>query len=366
MKREELRHTNQVLLLVAIVLVALYFGADFLIPLSFAVLFSSLVLPVAKFLERKLHLGRALASFASTLLIFVVTGLLLILLIQQTTVFVKDLAEQKETITAFAEQAQSWLTNLTGYNIKDELDLENQLLGKTVSFFQEPISAFLTNTTGAIAKFLLMLIYVFLLLLYRSRFVKFVRMYTAEDGADELGEIVGKISRVAHHYLWGRIQIMLILAVMYIILFHAYGLEHAWLLVVFGTIITIIPYFGPFISGLLPIIFMVLFGHSSEAVISFSIIIIIVQLIESYVLEPLILGYEVQQNPIFVIIAVILGGTIWGLPGLILFVPLFAILKIIFDHSPPLAPVGYLMGFESKSGERNKSWMHNFLQRFRK
>ncbi len=366
MKREELRHTNQVVLLVALVLVALYFGADFLIPLSFAVLFSSLVLPVANLLERKLHFGRGLAAFASTLLIFVVSGMLLVLLIQQSSVFVKDIAEQKDTISAFAEQTQLWITNLTGINIKEELDLENQLLGKTISFFQEPISALFTNTTGAIAKFLLMLIYVFLLLLYRSRFVKFINMYTAEDGSDELGDIVAKTSRVAHHYLWGRIQVMMILAVMYIILFHAYGLEHAWLLVVFGTLITVIPYFGPFISGLIPIVFMLFFGHSSEAVISFSIIIIIVQLIESYVLEPLILGYEVQQNPIFVIIAVILGGTIWGLPGLILFVPLFAILKIIFDHSPPLAPVGYLMGFDDNKGKRKSSWLHNFVKRFRK
>jgi predicted PurR-regulated permease PerM len=344
----------------------MYFGSAFLIPLSFAVLFSSLVLPVANFLERKLSFGRGLAAFASTHSIFVVTGLLLVLLIQHTTVFVKDLAEQKDAISAFAKQAQSWMADLTGYSAQEQLDLQNQLLGKTVSLIQKPVSAFLTNTTEAIAKFLLMLIYVFLLLLYRSRFIEFINMYAAKDGSDDMGEIVTETSRVAQHYLWGRIQVMMVLAVMYIILFLSYDLEHAWLLVVFGTLITVIPYFGPFISGLLPIIFMVLFGHSSEAVISFSIIIIIVQLIESYVLEPLILGYEVQQNPIFVIIAVILGGTIWGLPGLILFVPLFAILKIIFDHSPALAPVGYLMGFESKNGKRKKGWMHNLLKRFRK
>lgn len=363
MKREDLRHTNQVLLTVGLGIAALYFGASFLIPLSFAVLFSTLVLPLSRFLEQRLHFGRALSSFASTLLIFIITGLLLLLLIQQAIVFINDVVERRATISAFLSEVQAGLTARTGYTLEDQVDLLNQLLGEGISFAQRTVSSVLTNTTGAAAKFLLMLIYVFLLLLYRTRFVKFIRMYTAEGKEDEMAEIVTQTSRVAHHYLWGRLQVMSILAVMYIILFHAYSLEHAWLLVVFGAIITIIPYFGPFISGLLPIIFMVLFGHSSDAVISFTVLIVIIQLIESYVLEPLILGYEVQQNPLFVIIAVILGGAIWGLPGLILFVPLFAILKIVFDHSPALHPVGYLMGFDSKKGPRQGGWFRSLFRR---
>ncbi len=366
MKKEELQHTNQVLLLVAIVLAALYFGAAFLIPLSFAVLFSTLVLPVARFLERKWHFNRVFSSFVGTFLIFVVTGLLLLLFIRQVLVFVNDLVAQRESITAFLSGVQSGLTERTGYTLEEQIDLLNQFFGEAVSFIQRSVSRFLTNTTGAVAKFLLMLIYVFLLLLYRSRFVKFIRMYTSDERSDEVGEIIAQTSRVAHHYLWGRIQVMLILGAMYIVLFHAYSLKHAWLLVVFGALITIIPYFGPFISGLLPIIFMVLFGHSFEAVVSFTVLITVIQLIESYVLEPLILGYEVQQNPLFVIIAVILGGAVWGLPGLILFVPLFAILKIIFDHSPALRPVGYLMGFDSKKGSRKAGVLSSLRRRFGK
>lgn len=353
-------------MLVAIVLTALYVGSAFLIPLSFAILFSTLVLPVARFLERKLSFGRGWSSFAGTLLIFVVTGLLLMLFARQGLVFLNDVVDQRDSIGDFFSKAQSGLTERTGYSLEEQIEVLDRFLEEAVSFFREYLTAFLGNITEAAAKFLLMLIYVFLLLLYRTRFVRFIRMYTSEEKSDEMGEIIAQTSRVAHHYLWGRIQIMLILAVMYIILFQSYSLEHAWLLVVFGALITVIPYFGPFISGLLPIIFMVLFGHSFEAVLSFTILITIIQLIESYVLEPLILGYEVQQNPLFVIIAVILGGAVWGLPGLILFVPLFSILKIIFDHSPALRPVGYLMGFDGKKGGRKAGFIRNMLERFRK
>ncbi|HSI70524.1 MAG TPA: AI-2E family transporter, partial [Gillisia sp.] len=81
-------------------------------------------------------------------------------------------------------------------------------------------------------------------------------------------------------------------------------------------------------------------------IIIFIILVIIIQLIESYVLEPVIIGSEVQQSPLFVIIAIILGGALWGAAGLILFVPIFGILKIIFDHNRELKPLGFLIGYE--------------------
>ena len=91
---------------------------------------------------------------------------------------------------------------------------------------------------------------------------------------------------------------------------------------------------------------MVIFGGSTLEIASFAIIVLIIQLIESYVLEPVIIGSEVQQSPLFVIIAVIVGGALWGAAGLILFVPLFGILKILFDHSGKLRPLGFLIGYE--------------------
>ncbi|MFW5831368.1 MAG: AI-2E family transporter, partial [Prolixibacteraceae bacterium] len=91
-----------------------------------------------------------------------------------------------------------------------------------------------------------------------------------------------------------------------------------------------------------------------QKILLFSAIIVIEQLIESYVLEPLILGKEVQLNPLVVIIAVIVGGMFWGLAGMILFVPLFAMFKIISNNSPGLEPVGFLLGSHQKSDEKSQ------------
>ncbi len=55
----------------------------------------------------------------------------------------------------------------------------------------------------------------------------------------------------------------------------------------------------------------------------------LVQFIQSYIIEPLVVGSEVNINPLFTIIAIVLGEAVWGVPGLILAIPLLGIFKII-------------------------------------
>lgn len=70
----------------------------------------------------------------------------------------------------------------------------------------------------------------------------------------------------------------------------------------------------------------------------------VVQLIQGWVLEPLILGPQVKINPLFTIIALVLGEIVWGIPGIILAIPLTAIFKIVCDHIESLKPFGFLIG----------------------
>ena len=237
-------------------------------------------------------------------------------------------------------------TGITGFSLQQQDEfLKNSLLG-IVNFTQSYVANFLAQIGTLLFNFLLILILIFLLLLNRDKFTLFLSMYTRKEHQLETKEIVDQIRQVAHKYLWGRIQVMSVLALMYFILFTAYDLRHTGLLIIFGALITIIPYIGPFISGVVPIIFIIMFDGSSTEIISFTIIITIVQLIESYVLEPILIGSEVEQSPLFIILAIIVGGMIWGPAGLILFVPLFSILKIFFDHTEGLKPVGFLVGYE--------------------
>lgn len=356
MVTEKLRKSNTVLIFIFLIIAGLYVGSSILIPITFAVFFATLILPVSNFLERKTGAGRILSSFLSTLILFVGVGIIFFFLIQQLGIFMNDLVDRKEEIQEYLVLVRNEIMNFTGFTLEQQEDMFRDRLAQILQFTQKFLSGILAGALGMVLKFLLILIYVFLFLINRDKFEKYIMEYVDHDQKEEADLILKDTKKVAHKYLWGRIQVMLILGGMYIIAFTSFGLEHTALLVIFGMIITIIPYIGPLISGLLPVLFMIVFGGSTTEIILFAIIVLIIQLIESYVLEPLIIGAEVKQSPLFIIFAIILGGAIWGAAGLILFVPIFGILKIIFDHTKGLKPLGHLIGYEregsdSKAGE---------------
>jgi len=65
-------------------------------------------------------------------------------------------------------------------------------------------------------------------------------------------------------------------------------------------------------------------------------------------LEPVVVGAEINNNPLFTIIILVVGELIWGIPGMVLAIPLLGIIKIICDHVPSLKPYGYLIGSDRK------------------
>ena len=69
-----------------------------------------------------------------------------------------------------------------------------------------------------------------------------------------------------------------------------------------------------------------------------------IQLIDNNFIVPKIVASKVKINALFSIIAVIIGNALWGIPGMFLSIPLFAIIKLIFDNIEPLKPWGFLLG----------------------
>lgn len=353
MTRNKLQKINSVLLFCFLVVIGMHFGAPFLVPFTFGIFFTTLVLPICNFLEHKLKLSRLFSSFLSTLILFLVVGGLFFLLFSQLAIFVNDLMERKEDVYDFVHVFQQRIEHVTGFTLEEQEEISKERLSAMMQDIQKYLSGVLTDFTDVLLSFLLMLVYVFLMLVNRDKFGDFIMKYVPEKKQQNAEIVLGKIKRVANRYLWGRFQVMMVLAVMYTITFLAYDLEYAALLIIFGVLVTVIPYLGPFLSGVFPIIFMLIISDSSTEIISFSIIVLIIQLIESYVLEPVIIGSEVKQSPLFVIIAIVLGAAIWGFAGLILFVPLFGVMKIIFDNTPELEPAGFLIGYERKGVKEN-------------
>jgi len=71
---------------------------------------------------------------------------------------------------------------------------------------------------------------------------------------------------------------------------------------------------------------------------------VLIQFIDNHYLIPQIVASKVKINALVSVIVVLLGGALWGVPGMFLSIPITAIIKVIFDHIEPLKPWGFLLG----------------------
>ncbi len=347
---ENLTRINKILFFIIMVFAVLYIGKSFLIPFVFGIFFASLMTPLTDYLEKK-HLSNILASTVSTLIIFIVLGGIFYLFIHQMSVFLSDISSIRNALESFLQDLQNQIASITNISLAEQKNMWEKRSEEIAKGVESLITGFFGDLLYTTINFLLVMIYVFLLLLYRKKFTKTILMYVHGEKEKITREILEKFNKVAYHYLWGRAKVMSILAVMYLVTFMAFGLPYALLLTIFGSLVTIIPYLGPFISGIIPVLLAAIYFDGLKTAFLLIIVVSIIQLIESYVIEPLILGREVRLNPLMVIIAIILGEMVWGLAGMILFVPIFAMFKILSKRSHGLEPIAFLFG----SGQRDKN-----------
>ncbi len=343
-----LKKINQILLFILIVFVMLSFGASFLIPFIFGIFFASLMTPFSNILE-KIKINRIFSSLISTVVIFIVVGGILYIFIYQMTLFMSDISDVRNEIQTFIQDIQDQIRSLTNLSLEEQKNIWKNRSDNILIAAESALTSFLGNILNTTAGFLLVLVYVFLLLYYRDKFTETILRFANNEKKDETEAVLNKTGKVVYHYLWGRAKVMSILAIMYYITFLIFDIPYAGLLTISGALVTIIPYLGPFISGVLPVLFSIIYLQNLQIILLFTLIIFIEQMIESYVLEPLIIGSEVKINPLIVIVAITLGGMIWGLAGMILFVPLFAIIKIISMHTHGLEPLGYFFAPSKQS-----------------
>jgi predicted PurR-regulated permease PerM len=350
---------NLILLLLFLVFGGLYLASAFLIPMAFAGILAMVMTPLCVKLEAK-GINKALASFLCILVLLLVVGGIGLLLSTQIANFTEDLPQIEQQINEQRRSIQSYVQETFGISpeeqkqaIEDKSSESGGMRSLVVGFF----NAF----TDILAHSLLALVYMFLLLFYRSRFPKFILKVVNEDEKEQARRIISESSQVAQQYLIGRGILILILSALYSIGLTVIGLDNAIFLSIIGALLSIIPYVGNIIALFLYLFMGLAQGDDSWLYINIFIVFAIVQFIESYLLEPYIVGAEVDIHPFFTVVIIIVGELIWGVAGMILAIPLLAIVKIIFSHIPSLEPYAYLIGDtrekeDSKTSEKVKSW----------
>ena len=331
------------LLFLILLIYALIVARDFLYPLAFAVLISYLLYPIAYSLE-KLQVPRILSIILSILFGLFIVLSAFFLISKQLSVFLND-------IPALQNKAMENVDNLEFY-IQEKFGLpieqQDQYLKNVVAMIFESSGSWLqevlTATAGTVVKFALMPVYVFFMLYYRNKFKKVILHMVPPDKHVKADVIIKEISAVTKRYMVGVVIVILILCVLNSIGLLIIGLKYAILLGIMSALMNFIPYFGTLIGGAIPLTFAMLTGDTPHLALYVVILFLIIQFLENNILTPNITGGQVSINPFITILSIILGGMIWGLPGMFVSVPFLGMFKIICDHFDRLEPIAFLLG----------------------
>jgi len=319
-----------------------------IIPLVFALLFSILLLPLAKFFEVKLKFSRGAACGVAILLF--VTGIVIVsyTIGSQISNLLQDWPLFRDQLQSSLSDLQKWIALTFHYNIQKQKTYINNAASGVISGGTSFIGSTLLSVSSLILFIVLTLIYTFFMLLYRRVLLKFLIALVNEENNVLVNDVVSNIQIVIRKYILGLLLEMLIVASLCWISFGILGIKYFILLGLITALFNIVPYVGIFTALLLSALVTFATTGASTHLLLIVITIIIIHLIDSNILLPFIVGSKVSINALITVIGVVAGEMLWGLPGMFLSVPVIAMAKIVCDRVEPLKPWAIILGHEKE------------------
>lgn len=345
-----------VMLSLIMIFFVLIIGRALFVPLLVALIFAFILQPLCGKLE-KWKLPRGLSAIISIIAIFAVLFFTFYFISYQVRSITDDLSEIGEKFQGFVDRGHDWMEDNFGVEESEQTAYLKNSINDFVKSSTSILSSTLSATADFFTSFVLIFIALFFLLYYRSFFVEFLYRAVPHRHHEKLRLTTYRVSSVVRAYVLGLFTVILILAVLNTTGLMLIGIEHAMFFGLLAAMLTIIPYIGVFIGSILPILFAFLTKDSLMYPLGVALMFWGVQFLEGNFITPNIVGNKVSLNPFAVILALYIGGMVWGAIGMIMAIPVVAALKVIFDVVEPLKPYGFLLGYpknEEEDSDNNK------------
>lgn len=354
-----LTRSVKILLFLVLLVIVLIYAKSFLVPVTFAALFSMLLLPLSQKIE-KWGAPRGLAILFSTLLFTALIAGFIYVLIWQVSDISKDAGHIEQQLHQKLQELKDYVSRTFGISPQkqDEILQNNQPEGSKLAAV---FSGFLSSAGSFLTNLVLTIVYIFLFLYFKPHLKKFALMLVPQPEKKNVQAIMEEARGVAQKYITGLCWMIVCLWIMYSIGFSVVGVDNAIFFAILCGLLEIVPFVGNLTGNLITIIAVVMQGGSVSMILGVMATYATVQFLQTYILEPLVVGKGVSINPLFTIAGIVAGELVWGVPGMILAIPIMGITKIICDHVEPLKPYGFLIGQEKKSRtsmvNRVKRWV---------
>ncbi|MFO8053807.1 MAG: AI-2E family transporter [Bacteroidales bacterium] len=341
------------LLVIVLSVIIMVEGKMVLVPLLIALLLAILISPLTTWLDRK-GLPSLLSVFISVIALLAFLTGLGIFFYNQLLGFSGELNLLEDRVSELLVLINEFLSEHIEGSVPISLD---NMQGAVFQYIYENM-AMLTGGIIATATTLTLAfmvpVYIIFLLYFRNFLMEFILQAFGKDNRRKTSKIASNVKNVVQNYIVGMFFVICILFVLSSIALYSLGIEHALLFASFASILNIIPFIGPFIGAVFPILYALLSTDSLWYPVGVFLSFYIIQLLESNLFTPKIVGGKVSMNPLMTILALFIGNHIWGLAGMILFIPGMAILKVVFDEIEGMQPYAFLLGDIRKTKKQHK------------
>lgn len=305
---------------------------------------NKLLLP---FYGKKIRRGKTRRGFsilATYITVFVALGMIVYIIVPQLGDSIKALMQN---LNSYAASAQQWSRSViewisqTGFISPDQLeqiyaDIQAALTSwiDVVTQSIPAILQFISAATVATGNVFLGFVIAIYLLASKEKHAKQGRqiLYAlfSRHAANETLRIARMADRIFGGYMVGTFLSSGILAVVTFVFCLIWQIPYAALITIIVGVFNIIPYFGPIVSAVICVLLLLIIDPIKA--VWFAIYIIVMQQVEGNVIAPKILGDSTGLSAFFVIVAILIGGGLWGYVGMFIAVPAFAVIYALFKE----------------------------------
>ncbi len=331
----------KVLFISGLTLTIIYLGSSILMPIIFSGFIAFLLLPMSNFTERLV--GRGISSLISVLFACsILVGIMFAVAIE-----VSRIAEDMPQMAKAPQELLDGPTRQIKRELRKTKSKYETIVVHALEQFKEGATQLVEGTVSGLKEtvlfFIVCPIYIFFFLLYRRNIYNFYIEYFNEERVGVGTSILNDIKNVLHQYLKGLFLVVLIVSALTTCGLLALQIKYAVFIGVMSGILTLIPFIGVFISATIPILIAFATKDSSLYAVGVICLYAVVQFLEGNIITPRVMGKQVNINPLIIIIGLVLMGSIAGIIGMILTIPVLAVIKTVIDHAPNLKPWQYLL-----------------------
>lgn len=323
----------------------IYVGSSIIAPLLMAFFISIVLLPVYRFFKRK-RFPEVLAIVMALLLVLVVVVLIGWFFSVQVGRLIGDFPQIKENVSKHLNTLSAWINQKTHFSTDRQLELINEQSNKLLNYAGGMLSGAAGSLTSIFIFVGLLPIYIFLMLFYKNLLLRFVFLWFPQSTHAKVEEAMHETQVIIKSYLVGLLIQISYITILLGGLLVLFGIKHAILIGVIFAILNLIPYVGALIGNIIGVLLTL---TSSEEIWPIFVVlgtIAVVQFLDNNILMPRIVGSKVKINALATIVGVIVAGSLAGISGMFLSLPVIAVLKIIFDRTDTLKQWGVLFGDE--------------------